>query len=98
MTINIQDIEAQARKMLNSRVTSVTELVEARQRVTDIQAQLADAEREDKRAYVRATKDGWTEDELKKLGLDNAASNRRRSSRKTASTNDTPAQPTPTES
>ena len=98
MTINMQDIEAQARKMLNSRVTSVTELVETRQRVTDLQAQLADAEREDKKAYVRATKDGWTEDELKKLGLDNAASNRRRSSRKTASTNDNPAQPAPTES
>ncbi|MHA7146437.1 hypothetical protein ACX80U_17150 [Arthrobacter sp. TmT3-37] len=98
MTINMQDIEAQARKMLNSRVTSVTELVETRQRVTDLQAQLADAEREDKKAYVRATKDGWTEDELKKLGLDNAASNRRRSSRKTASTNDNPAQSAPTES
>lgn len=97
MTINIQDIEAQARKMLNSRVTSVTELVEARQRVTDLQAQLADAEREDKRAYVRATKDGWTEDELKKLGLDSTASNRRRGGRKTASTNDTSAPSAPTD-
>lgn len=74
----IENVEAQARELLNSRITSVRELVTARQRVTDLQAQLADAERENKKAYVRATKDGWSEDELKKLGLDNSATAKRR--------------------
>ncbi|MCC3264590.1 hypothetical protein LJ752_00795 [Arthrobacter sp. zg-Y786] len=47
--------------------------------------QLAEAQRDDKRAYVRATKDGWSADELRKLGLENAAASRRRSAtRKTA--------------
>jgi hypothetical protein len=39
---------------------------------------LAEAEREDKRAYVRATKDGWSPEELKKLGLESGAAARRR--------------------
>lgn len=82
MTINVEDIENQARQLLNSRIASVRELVKARERVTDLQAQLGEAEREDKRAYVRAIKDGWSEDELKKLGLDNAAAGRRRTTRK----------------
>ncbi|TYC96617.1 hypothetical protein FQ377_13575 [Arthrobacter echini] len=80
----IENVEAQARELLNSRITSVRDLVTARQRMTDLQAQLADAERENKKAYIRATKDGWSEDELKKLGLDNnAAPGRRRQARKT---------------
>ena len=83
MTINVEDIENQARQLLNSRVTSVRELVKARQRVTELQTQLAEAEREDKKAYVRATKDGWSEDELKKLGLDNGAAAKRRARRTT---------------
>ena len=83
MTINVEDIENQARQLLNSRVASVRELVKARQRVTDLQTQLAEAEREDKKAYVRATKDGWSEEELKKLGLDNGAAAKRRARRTT---------------
>lgn len=98
MTVDIQDIEAQARKLLNSRVASVTELVKARARVTELQAQLAEAERDDKKAYTRATKDGWTEDELKKLGLENAASGRRRNTRRTASASDTLAPSVPADS
>jgi hypothetical protein len=57
---------------------SVTELVKTRQRITDLREQLTEAEREDKRAYVRATKDGWSPEELKKLGLESAAAGRRR--------------------
>lgn len=54
--------------------------------MADLKEQLAEAEKDDKRAYVRATKDGWSADELKKLGLENTAAGRRRSAtRKTAS-------------
>ncbi|MEO5315526.1 hypothetical protein PV772_15650 [Pseudarthrobacter sp. CC12] len=76
--INIEATKNQARALLNSRIKSVEELVHARQRVTDLKEQLAAAERDDKRAYVKATRDGWSPDELKKLGLEPAAAGRRR--------------------
>ena len=78
MAIDIEQTKAQARALLDSRIESVTNLVKTRQRITDLREQLADAEREDKRAYVRATKDGWSPDELKKLGLESGAAARRR--------------------
>jgi flagellar biosynthesis/type III secretory pathway protein FliH len=81
--MSIEETQEQARNLLNSRIESVTALVKARQRITDLHEQLTEAEREDKRAYVRATKDGWSADELKKLGLETgAAATRRRNTRK----------------
>ena len=77
-TIDIEQTRTQAKALLDSRIESVTDLVKTRQRIADLREQLADAEREDKRAYVRATKDGWSPDELKKLGLESAAAGRRR--------------------
>ena len=77
-SINIEETKNQARALLNSRIKSVEELVQARQRVTDLKDQLTAAERDDKRAYVKATRDGWSPDELKKLGLEPAAAGRRR--------------------
>lgn len=77
-TINIETTRSQARALLDSRIKSVEELVQARQRLTDLKEQLAAAERDDKRAYVKATRDGWSPDELKKLGLEPAAAGRRR--------------------
>ena len=77
-SLNIEETRNQARALLDSRIESVTTLVKARQRITDLREQLADAEREDKRAYVRATKDGWSPEELKKLGLESGAVTRRR--------------------
>lgn len=82
--ISIEQTQQQARALLDSRIESVTALVKARQRVTDLKEQLAEAERENKRAYVRATKDGWSTDELKKLGLENAAAGRRRATNRKA--------------
>ncbi|UNK47769.1 hypothetical protein [Arthrobacter sulfonylureivorans] len=76
--ISIESTQERARQLLNSRIESVTALVQARQRIADLKEQLAEAEREDKRAYVRATRDGWSEEELKKLGLENAAAKRRK--------------------
>ena len=78
MTIDIEQTKEQARALLNSRIKSVEELVKARQKVNDLKEQLADAERDDKRAYIKATRDGWNPDELKKLGLEPAAPTRRR--------------------
>lgn len=77
----MNDIEAtkdKARQLLGSRINSITELVKTRQRVTELETQLAAAKKDDKKAYVRATKDGWSKEELKKLGLDEHASTRRR--------------------
>jgi hypothetical protein len=82
MALNIEQTKAQARALLDSRIESVTNLVKTRQKITDLREQLADAEREDKRAYVRATKDGWSPEELKKLGLESGAATRRRSTPK----------------
>ena len=72
-TIDIEQTRNQARALLDSRIESVTNLVKTRQRITDLREQLADAERDDKRAYVRAAKDGWSPEELKKLGLESGA-------------------------
>lgn len=87
-TLDLETTKNQARKLLDSRIESVTDLTLARKRVEELRAQLADAEREDKKAYVRATKDGWSEDELKKLGLESGGVTRRRQMRK-SSTSDT---------
>lgn len=78
MPIDIERTKDQARALLNSRIKTVEELVKARQKVTDLKEQLANAERDDKRAYVKATRDGWSPEELKKLGLEPAAVGRRR--------------------
>lgn len=77
-TISIEQAQTQARALLDSRIESVTTLVKTRQRIADLKEQLAEAEKDDKRAYVRATKDGWSPEELKKLGLENATAGRRR--------------------
>lgn len=76
-TFDIEQTRNQARALLDSRIESVTALVKTRQRITDLKEQLAEAEREDKRAYVRAAKDGWSPEELKKLGLEPGAATRR---------------------
>jgi hypothetical protein len=87
-TIDIEQTRNQARALLDSRIESVTSLVKTRQRISDLREQLADAEREDKRAYVRATKDGWSPEELKKLGLESGAATRRRKPGTTRTTNE----------
>ncbi|TNB67270.1 hypothetical protein FHJ30_21115 [Arthrobacter sp. BB-1] len=87
-TIDIEQTRNQARALLDSRIESVTNLVKTRQRITDLREQLADAEREDKRAYVRATKDGWSPEELKKLGLESGAAARRRKPATTRTSDD----------
>ncbi|WP_026552493.1 hypothetical protein [Arthrobacter sp. H20] len=86
-TVDLETTKDQARKLLDSRIESVTELVLARKHVDELREQLAAAEREDKKAYVRATKDGWSEDELKKLGLEAGGMAKRRSRRNATESN-----------
>ncbi|GAA5226955.1 hypothetical protein [Paeniglutamicibacter antarcticus] len=74
----IQSTQQQARELLNSRIESVTDLVKARQLVTELETKLVEAKKEDKKAYARATKDGWSADELKKLGLEQGTVSRRK--------------------
>lgn len=76
--IDLATIQNQARKLLDSRIDSVTELVKARQRRDELLEQIKEAERDNKRAYTRALRDGWSEDELRKLGLDETNGVRRR--------------------
>lgn len=92
-TIDIEATKSQARALLDSRIKSVESLINARQHVADLKEQLLAAERDDKRAYVKATRDGWSPDELKKLGLEPAAAGRRRKTQAATSTASTPSDP-----
>jgi len=85
--IDLETTQNQARKLLDSRIASVTELVKARQRRDELLDQMKEAERENKRAYTRAIRDGWSEDELKKLGLDETGG--RRGARRTVNSSAT---------
>ena len=83
-TLDIEQTRNQARALLDSRIESVTALVKSRQRITELRDQLVAAERDDKRAYVQATRDGWSTEELKKLGLEPTAVKRRRTTKRSA--------------
>lgn len=76
--------EAKARELLDERIRSVRALVRAAQAEADLRTQVQTAEREHARAYAAALSDGWTADELRKLGLPDperkARAPRRRSS------------------
>lgn len=58
--IDLETTQNQARKLLDSRIASVTELVKARQRTDQLSELVEEAERENKRAYARALRDGWS--------------------------------------
>lgn len=67
--LSVEDAEKKARELLDRRIASVRTLVTARQKLADLRQQVADAEREDVRLYNAALSDGWSSDELRKLGL-----------------------------
>lgn len=80
--IDLEATQNQARKLLDSRIASVTELVQARQRRDKLSEQVKEAERENKHAYAHALRDGWSEEEPNKLGLDETGGVRRQARRK----------------
>lgn len=67
--LSVEDAQRQARALLDARINSVTALVTARQALADLREQVEQAEREDVRLYSAALADGWTTDELRRLGL-----------------------------
>lgn len=65
--------EARARELLDSRIASVRSLVTKAAIVDDRRESLSHAEAEQAEAWRAALKDGWTADELRKLGLSEPA-------------------------
>lgn len=84
MELSPESLEQAARALLDSRMDSVRALVAGRHQVAELRGQLAEAEREDVRLYSAALRDGWTADELKKLGL-SEPEKRQRARRRNAS-------------
>lgn len=92
-----------ARRLQDERLNAVRGVAEARQGLVDVRErtdrelaelqariaeQIAEAEREDVRAYNAAVSAGWTADELRKIGFsepDKKVRARRRATRKPAS-------------
>jgi hypothetical protein len=68
-TGRLQQVELEARSLLNARIEVVRALARTRQAVTDAKTHLALAERADAQAYAEAERAGWTPDELRRIGL-----------------------------
>jgi hypothetical protein len=69
LELDPEQTEQKMRELLEARMQSVRSLVASRQAVTDLRAQLAEAETDDAKKYSSALSDGWTETELRKLGI-----------------------------
>mgnify|MGYP001078014216 CR=1 FL=1 len=69
-TLDAHTIESKARELVDNRIASVRTLVTTRQALVDARAQVSAAEAADVKAYRAALTDGWTVDELQRLGLD----------------------------
>lgn len=91
-TLDAHTTESKARELLDNRINSVRTLVAARQAVTDLQAKISDAEAADVKAYRAALADGWTADELRKLGFDEP-DKKQRVRRRTASRKSSSSEP-----
>lgn len=76
-SLDVQTTEAKARELLDNRISSVRKLVASRQALTDLREQIAAAEDDDLKAYRDALSDGWSADELRRLGLDEPDKKRR---------------------
>ncbi len=92
----VQNIEDRTRKLLDGRVQSIRHLVTARLKITEIQSQLENAEREDARLYAAAQRTGWSPDELRELGINEPAPSARPGTRSAAKARFTvPGNPVP---
>lgn len=67
--LSLEQTEARAKELLNGRIQSIRDLVTARQHLADLQAQIEDAERKDVQLYAAAQRNGWSPEELRKLGI-----------------------------
>lgn len=68
-TLAPEAAEDAARRVLDSRIGAVRELAKARAEVGHAQAALAAAEQADAIAYSAALRAGWTDAELRQVGL-----------------------------
>lgn len=96
--LDLEAAESKARELLDARISSVRGLVRAAQAEADVRVQMQTAEREHARAYAAAINDGWTPDELRKLGLQDPerkarAPRRRSASARSAASSDVVAEP-----
>ena len=64
-----QGILAAARQLQEQKIAAVGQLAESRAKIARIEAELAEARREDAVAYQAAVRGGWTEAELKAVGI-----------------------------
>lgn len=69
LELDPEQTEQKMRELLEARMQSVRALVTSRQAVVDLRAQLAEAEAADAKKYSSALSDGWSETELRKLGI-----------------------------
>lgn len=78
--------EEQARATIEARMESVRDLVAKEARVTELSEQIKQAEKEHRAAWQRATKQGWTPEELRRTGLTDPTTGRTRRRRSTPPT------------
>lgn len=66
----MEQAERRARELLDNRMESVRVLVRAQQGVSDAEARMHEALVEKSTAWRSAVQNGWSAEELKKLGID----------------------------
>jgi hypothetical protein len=74
--IDIEQIERDARRVVEAKVTTVRKLAQARATRISAAAAYDSAEAADLAAYNAAVEHGWTSAELRQLGLDEPAKDR----------------------
>lgn len=70
ISIDVEQIERDARRVVEAKVTTVRKLAQARQTRIAAAAAYDSAEAADLAAYNAAVEHGWTAAELRQLGLD----------------------------
>lgn len=79
----VKTIQELVQEQVASKIASGEELEAATSRVAEVTVQLREAEAEAAKARRAALKSGWSETELRSLGLAGSARSKRRSSRDT---------------
>ena len=88
--LTIEDVERDARALLDAKMASVRHLVTAKEHTETLRDQLAEADRDEHRAYTAALASGWSATELSSLGLKEPASDRPRRRRTPATADAAP--------
>lgn len=68
--MTMEQAERRARELLDNRMESVRVLVRAQQGVSDAEERMREAQVEKASAWRSAVQNGWSAEELKKLGID----------------------------